>query len=242
MTFKSWFLLLGLLCWAIMATAQRDDIVVVKEKKEFAFSSIKELKDGAIVVRLKTNHRKIKILENTLKSPKLTEQQRKRHQRILNNTVNTRDQLNQAIGDMFLDSFAFCPIYLMYDTSSLDLTKGVRKGIFLNEKKQLDTSITLNENHVFLVNYKRSGSDFPFDVLRLRKLKEKLEDPFPYFVSLRESWIDAVNTPRAEKSVEILDKRLHKFYGQALDYYARQKEKEEKRAARKKEKTAEVTP
>jgi hypothetical protein len=242
MTSKNWVLLLGLLCWAIAGTAQRDDILSVKEKKEFAFSSIKELKDGAIVVRLKTNHRKIKILENTLKSLKITDQQRNRHQRILNNTVNARDQLNKAISDMFLDSFTFCPVYLMYDTCSLDLTKGVRKGIFLNENKQLDTSITLSEKHIFLANHKRSGSDFPFDVLRLRKLKENLTDPFPYFVSLRESWIDAVNTPRAEMSVQILDRRLHGFYAQGLDYDIRKKEKEEKRASKKKEKTEVIMP
>ena len=59
-----------LLCIVLMlgsnVFAQRDDIVLTKEKKEFAFNSIKELKEGALVVRLKTNQRKIEIIERNL--------------------------------------------------------------------------------------------------------------------------------------------------------------------------------
>ena len=229
MTCKNWFLILGLLYWAGTAIAQRDDIVLTKEKKEFAFNSIKELKEGALVVRLKTNHRKIEILERTLRNPKLTKQQRKRHENILAGTIKQRDGFNKAIAKMFMDSFRFCSVYLMYDTCTQALNNGTREGIFLDENHEYSSSITLKESHVFIINYKKKSAEFPFDILRMRKLKEKLEDPFPYYAAIRESWVNQVNAPRASQAVVQLDRRLHKFYDRALDY----DDKMQKRAARK---------
>ncbi|MCH2021616.1 MAG: hypothetical protein MK207_03975 [Saprospiraceae bacterium] len=218
MTLKYFFITFLLFYSGIVVFGQRDDIVVPKEKKAYAYSSIKELKEGAIVVRLKTNHRKIQLLEKTLKSNGLNKNQRKRHQAILDGTIAVRDAFNNAIADMFLDSFSFCPVYLMYDTCSNALKSGQKEGIFLNKDKTADSSIELNEPHVFLVNYKKSSGEFPFDVLRMQKLNDRLEDPFPYFIQLRESWINQINTPRAARAVVQLDRKLKNFYNRALAY------------------------
>jgi len=197
--------------------AQRDDIVLAKEKKEYAFNSIKELKDGAMVVRLKTNQRKIELIERNLKNTKLSKGQRKRQEGILEGTLKVRDEFNEAIRAMFLDSFDFCPVYLMYDTCSAALNKGVREGLFLGENKEIDPSIKITEANIFIINYKERGAEFPYDVLRVRKLKEKLEDPFPYYVSLRKSWINQINTPRASQAVQHLNRKLYGFYRRALE-------------------------
>ena len=209
----------------ISVFAQRNDIILTKEKKEYAFSSIKELHKGAIIVRLKTNQRKIQLLEKTLASAGLKKNQRKRHQAILEGTIKVRDAFNHAIANMFMDSFSFCPVYLMYDTSSSSLKKGLRKGIFLNQDKKIDASIQLNESFVFLVNYKKSSGEFPFDILRVQKLNERLEEPFPYFIQLRESWINQINCPRAAQAVVQLDRKLNNFYKKALVYDMKTAEK-----------------
>lgn len=225
------FFALLFLCCTTAAIGQRDDIELDKEKREFAFNSIKELKNGALVVRLQTNHRKIEILEATVRDPKLTDAQRKRHKAILDGTVKRRDEFNNAIATMFADSFRFCPVYLMYDTCSNALTKGVRKGLFLDTLLKVDTSIVLKEPHVFLVNYVKSNSDFPFDVLRVRKLLEKLDEPFPYYAAVRESWIDSANTRRAAGAVAELDRRFRRFLARALEYDEKQAEKAAKKKA-----------
>lgn len=208
--------------------AQRDDIVLTKEKKEYAFNSIKELKDGAMVVRLKTNHRKIEIIERSLRDPNLKKGQRKRQEAILAGTLKARDQFNEAIGTMFLDSFSFCPVYVMYDTCSRALNKGVREGLFLGRDNKIDPTIKIKEANIFIVNYKKSGAEFPYDVLKVRKLKEKLDDPFPYYVSLRESWVNQINTPRASRAVRHLNRKFYSFYRRSLEY----DKKLEERAAR----------
>lgn len=233
MNIKNCILLLALLGWGLSLSAQRDDIVLTKEKKEFAFNSIKELKDGALIVRLKTNQRKIEILERTLRDPKLTKHQRKRHENILKGTIRARDEFNDAIASMFLDSFSFCPIYLMYDTCSIALKKGQRSGLFLNTNKELEPSIMLEEPNVFIVNYKKRSGEFPFDILRVRKLEEKLNEPFPYYVALRESWVNQINTPRASRAVVQLNRKLYNFYYRALDYDKKMQERAARNAANK---------
>lgn len=235
MMYRICVLLLPLLLAVSTTIAQRDDIVLTKEKKEFAFSSIKELKEGAIVVRLATKHRKIAMLEQTVRSPKLKDKQRQRHQAILDGTIKRRDDLNNAIMKQFQEEFTYCPVYVMYDTCSKALANGTTSGIFLNEEKEIDPDIILKQKHIFIVNYKKSSGEFPFDILRVRKLKEKLEEPFPYYVAIRESVINTLNTPRAERAVAQLDRRLHAFYDRALDYYQKMAERKARKAAKQKD-------
>lgn len=210
--------LAGILFLTHISIAQRTDIQLPKERKAFAEKSIVNLKEGVLVVRLKTNQRKIEALQAVANNSKLKERQRQRHQKMLDNTITTRDAMNAAIANMFLDSFSFCPVYVMYDTSTKSLSNGTNQGIFLNEKLQPDASIALPaDKPIFLVNYKKKSANFPFDVLIMRGLKERLEDPFPYYIPLRASWINNVNTPGAAKSVIKLDKRLHRFYRNTIE-------------------------
>lgn len=212
--------------------AQREDIVLQKERKEFAYQSIKELKEGALVVRLKTNQRKIQLLERTLKSSKLNKNQRKRHQAMLDGTLQTRNDFNEAIADMFLDSFSFCSVYLVYDSSTTSLKKGVKSGIFLDSNQVINPSIQLQESDIFVINYKKKSSEFPFDILRMQKLNERLEDPFPYYMQLRESWLNQINSPRAAQAVVQLDRRLYSFYARALAYDQKMEEKKARKKAK----------
>ena len=69
--------------------------------------------------------------------------------------------------------------------------------------------------YIFIINYKKKSSEFPFDVLRMQKLHERLDDPFPYYMQLRESWLNNVNSPRAAQAVIQLDKRLNVFLNRA---------------------------
>lgn len=230
---KNCILLFILLMLGSNIFAQRDDIVLTKEKKEFAFESIKELKEGAMVVRLKTHQRKIEIIERNLRSPKLTKAQRKREEAILAGTLKNRDEFNEAISTIFRDSFSFCPVYIMYDTCSKALNSGVKEGLFLGRDGKLDPSIKIETDNVFIVNYKKRGAEFPFDVLRVRKVEEKLEEPFPYYVALRESWINQINTPRASRAVRQLDRKFRSFYIRALDYDKKLEERAARNAANK---------
>lgn len=224
-------LLLG--CFQATLWAQREDIPLLKERQDFSARSIQELKNnGAIVLRLKTFHKKLAILERTLQSQELSPAQKKRHQAIYEATIRRRDAFNESLKSSFSKSFEFCPVYVMYDTSSKPLASGVRKGIFLNEQGEVDPTIELGEKHVFIASFKEKGATFPYDVLYVQRLEEKLCEPFPYNVPIRESWVNDINAPRAAKAVEQLDKKLAIFLERAIDYQAKQKEKQAKKATK----------
>lgn len=227
-------LLMLLLCsFQTALWAQREDIPLLNERQDFSARSIQELKDnGAIVLRLKTYHKKLSILERTLESSKLSKAQKKRHQGIYEATIRHRDAFNESLKSGFTKDFDFCPVYIMHDTSSKALASGVRAGIFLNEQGEVDPSIKLGEEHVFIASFKEKGATFPYDVLYVQRLEEKLCEPFPYNVPIRESWVNDINAPRAAKAVLQLDKKLDIFLERAIEYQAKQKEKQAKKATK----------
>lgn len=199
------------------ATAQRPDMVLPKEKRALAEQSIKDLKEGILVVRLQTNHRKIQALENTINSSQIKPNQKKRYEQILAVTLQKRDEFNVAISEMFIDSFGFCPVYVMYDTSTKVLQSGATNGIFINQQRELDSTITIPADvPIFMVNYRVKSGDFPFDVLVIRALEHKLDEPFPYYAPLRASWVNNINTPAARKAVVKLDNRLQRYYDRVM--------------------------
>lgn len=211
-------LLLPVVVWG-----QRDDLHTQKEKKAHSQEAILDLKErGAVVLRLQTNHRKIQLLEQTLMSDDITEHQRHRHQRMLDNTLRRRDLFNEALRYSFVETFDFCPVYVMYDTSSSQLRDGVRSGIFLNDKREIDPNITLDEEQVFVVNFKDKSAQFPYDVLRMQRLESKLADPFPYVVPIRASWLNDVNSRRAAGAVEALQNKLKRYHALVVQQKAKE--------------------
>ncbi len=197
--------------------AQRSDIMLQNEKVAFAKESIQILNKGVLVVCLKAYKQKINALNATIKSSKSTAKQKKRYQKILDGTIKRRDEFNDAILSAFLDTFNFCPVYIIYDYSTKDLIKGKRKGIFLNRNKELDNSIQIDSSKaIFTVFFRAKSANFPYDVLKMRKLKENLEEPFPYFMPLRASWVNQINTPRIKVAVIKWDSKLKKLYEWAV--------------------------
>lgn len=188
-----------------------------KDHKEEAFLAIKEMKySGILVVRLKTNHVKIKALEKDLQRSNLKNSQRKRVQSILDETITKRDAINRTMANTFLDSFSFCPVYLSYDSSANTLKYGAKSGIFLKRNLEIDPSISIPDTaHVFVAYYHEKSGEHPSDGLMLRRLNGVLSEPFPNFTAIKESFVNNVNTPRLRKVIIVLNKRLEGLLARA---------------------------
>lgn len=208
------FICLILSCFLVtVGWSQRDDIVLQKEKKAHSQQAIIDMKNGVLVLRLRTNHRKIALLEQNARSQQLKPKQRERYQRILEGTIQRRDQFNKALLNIVMDSFTFCPVAIVYDTSSASIRQGVRKGIFYDRELNLNDQFSIEKDvPLFFMNFQDKNSRFPFDVLLIQRSTEKLTEPFPYFVEVRESWINDVNTPGAVRAVARLDRKLWRYY------------------------------
>jgi len=206
--FIAFQILITFIFWSVKTNAQ--PTVSDKENRLAAFAAIKEMKNGGIlVVRLETNHVKIRALERNLSDPNLKPAKRKRLQGMLDETTIRRDAINQTLANTFSDSFNFCPVYLSYDSSANTLKNGAKSGIFLNRELKIDPSIQLPDSaNIFIAYYHEKSGEFPSDGLMLRKLLKTLKDPFPNYTAIKESFVNDINTPRLRKAILILDNKL----------------------------------
>jgi len=180
-----------------------------------AYEAIHNLKDdGILIVRLDTRTRKLAALDAVLANPNLKDGQRKRAERQRDFTIEDRDETNAVMGEFFRDSFRFAPIYFVYDTNShhLGTETMVDHLVDWNGKRFESATVdSIPQKHIFLVDYRVGGGTYPYDVLLMRRLEEKLVEPFPTHVPVRSSF---VNNKYAvlEKSIQRLDSRLYQFY------------------------------
>ena len=101
--------------------------------KEMAKKDIVLLKEGALLVRLKTS-------ENTIAALRKAE----REKQALKEDEWQATQ-NQKIVKAFWTYFDFAPVYFFYSDKSNQVRKGDFEGIFLNEKLEVDSSIILDK-------------------------------------------------------------------------------------------------
>lgn len=178
-----------------------------------ASNQIKELKNGVLLVRLRTQENAIKSLE---KANKQTAADKIRAQQA---------QANKQLINAFQTNFTFCPVYFFYSWDTEKVMNGTTSGIFLDLNLNYDPNLKLPEKPFFiaeltnveqerpdpndLTSSNNSEASFPALVMRDSSFNQ-LADPFPYFVKVRQSFPPKKRTE--PELVSILEKRLRKFY------------------------------
>lgn len=109
--------------------------------KAMAKKDIVLLKEGALLVRLKTS-------ENTIAALRKAGRER---QAIKEEQWQTTQ--NQKIVKAFKSYFDFAPVYFFYSDKSNQVRQGDFKGIFLNEKLEVDSSIVLDKQNIYTAEY-----------------------------------------------------------------------------------------
>ena len=171
-----------------------------KVKKRHSKQQIQELKDGVLLVRLKTSQPKIDALKRfgyEYKAMKVAKYQKEQ---------------NQAIVDAFKQNYSFSSVYFFYSYNTDKVKKGALKNIFLNDSLTLDSTIQIDtskciytaelahrqqDTFKLLDNYHTGvegdfyetndevyygGSDISFQAIIIKDQKfNQLTRPFPYY-------------------------------------------------------------
>ncbi len=132
--------------------AQVYEIIDYKKRKVIADSLMNELEKGALVIRLRTKHKKLVALNKSLNNKGLSKKQRKRTKKVIQTTIRERDKFNQEIVSAFYDLYDFSEFYVIHDTSSIYLKNGIKKGIFLNKQMEIDSSISISDKAYFILH------------------------------------------------------------------------------------------
>jgi hypothetical protein len=104
-----------------------------KRRKIVSQWQIHQLKEGALVVKLKTN---IALINELKKAGQNELAESKRLEAFF---------INQNIREAFQDNFTFCKLYFIYSSASDSLLNGYRKGIFLGPDMAVDSTLEMKE-------------------------------------------------------------------------------------------------
>jgi hypothetical protein len=187
-----------------------------KRRKWIAAWQIQQLKQGALIVRLKTNELAI----NELRKKGLNEAADKKQRETY--------ALNINIMQAYLKFYTFSKLYFIYSNSYEDLLKGVRKGIFISENLMVDSTIKMPENFYLLAESDRvynssigfvkedsakfvseAGSPSPgreLPAVIKNKYGHQLKGPFPYAPAIK------LDMPRSESYIDL------KIYGEPMKF------------------------
>jgi hypothetical protein len=203
----------------IFQSAPRPDI-------NLAYDQIKDIRNNAVLVRLKTSENQIRALKETGHFEE-AEQLKKRQRSI-----------NLEIMNAFKKNFNFCPVYFFYSSSTNQIKHNNFDGNLLNENLEADTLIKFRFNRFYVAEFdyidpdtsfvdrslydqKAYKSDSSFAVssshldeaLILRNAYfTQLKEPLPAYVRMEE-WLKRKNYAMA---VAILNQQLYNFFKQSM--------------------------
>ncbi len=175
-----------------------------------ASTQIRDLRKGALLVRLKTR-------QNTIDAFK-----EKGYLKMAKKVEKEQQTSNKNLMKAFREHFDFCKVYFFFSDDSDKVLGQTFTGIFLNKDLEKDVSIVSNEKHIFTaeigslitdpsITYPDGTESSPTSgmsesVLVIKNHQfEQLRRPFPYYVKISDRFLD--------KKIDKLNKRLHRFYG-----------------------------
>jgi len=106
-----------------------------KRRKAVGAWQVHQLHTGALVVKLRTNHRAIQLLRND-------GQVAAADQKMLETAA-----MNKSLMLAFMKTYTFSKVYFIYSHSGDSLFNGIRQGIFI------DTSLTINKNIIMTESF-----------------------------------------------------------------------------------------
>jgi hypothetical protein len=119
-------------------------------------------KNGAAIVRLYMNKPKTDLLHKSIASTD-NPIERKALQKMLDEHLTSREKYKLKIIKAFIENYKFAKTYFIYDYNIVKLNEGIRSGIFLNDKGDIDNSITMSENNYLI--FKRGNDDNKIELI-----------------------------------------------------------------------------
>lgn len=201
--------------------------------RSIAAQQIKSLKDGALIVRLKTNERSIEAY----KKNGMTE--------LANKLIAENTARNQKLLDAFRQFYDFSALYFIEAKNTAALLAG-KQNIFLNDSLRIDTAIHLLIKNIFIVEYGTITTNERTDEYRYTGVYHtepsstsastnvifvsdttlsQLREPFPFY---QQTYLNNFG-----KAVANLNRNLHKAYFK-LDDAAKNAVKNERKMLKEK--------
>lgn len=185
--------------------------------------AINALKEGVLIIRLESNHNKIKKMEELAGSKEVDSTTRRRLQRQAAEEREITKRNNMKLTYAFFHHYRFSDVLFMYDKNARELKSGTQSGIFLNKDLEPASEINL-EGRPFLILYTgiadQSSTTGVESYLVMDQDFKTLEKPFPYYLPIKNmgSFFDGflgsktISKKSAYKVALKFNKRFENFY------------------------------
>lgn len=187
--------------------------------KDSAAFFIKQLKDGAIAVRLHSRSEAIAKLRTM------------GNEEDAHNIERMQREENKEIIQAFKSELKFCRVYFFFADSTDALIEGRRSGFFVNDSLQVDPAITLREKFFLIAEkgipvlpqkYDPTQQDpvtkdhgyLTEAIIIVDQNLKQLKKPFPHFAN--EPFPASLSPSDWNKKVEVLNTKLNSFYKKSL--------------------------
>ncbi len=168
-------------------TGQVYDTLSYELRAEISQQAINDLKNGVLVVRLKTGNNKLRALQRVALSPDISPKEKEKFESKIAKHQEEIQEENDNLIESLRAHYTFSPILYLADTSIHLLKDGQQSGFFLNEKMETDPSLSLNERPYLVTYYgstispTKNGEE---GLVILDQDLQELVEPFPYFTGL----------------------------------------------------------
>lgn len=186
--------------------------------------AIKDLKEGVLVVRLRTFTNKINKLEEALASGNLSERARRDYKEELEETRTEVARENSQLRKAFENLYGFSDVLFLYDTLAPQLKSDRPSGIFLNEAGAIDPALVLEGPFLIagigLIAASEAASGNDALIIYDREFNA-MGKPFPGYAGVSTARLlfrsfvsssDEVQAFQLRIMVEKIDKKLSRYY------------------------------
>lgn len=141
----SFFLIFSFLGAALLA--QNEPAASSENPSSSLVDLLDQMKEGALIIRIPTNAKKMAAIVEMMGQSNLSEAQRERLEAQLQSTQEATEAMYQDIRKSFNTFYQWsAAIYYLPDYAVTDFLEGAQAGQFLNEKMEQDPSIVLQES------------------------------------------------------------------------------------------------
>lgn len=182
------FSLAALFLFMNNSLAQTDgysDELTYAERFEISLIYLESIKEGGIVVRLRTGSSKIKLLEKQIANSSDPDRQ-DRFRKMMKLEQKTRTLENKELMLAFKQGFSYCPVYFIPDTLIAKLDSLGCESCFLGEDGNIDDSIQLKSGWQ-IAHYGFSSSSSTPTFLFLDRNFDRIPSPMPNAISSGQS-------------------------------------------------------
>lgn len=166
-----------------------------QKSRDKARTDIVALKNGALLVRLKTSELKINALKKQGKEKEAEE------------IRLDQETVNKLIVEAFKANYTFCPVYFFYSNHSTKVKEGNYKGCIFDVNMKTDSSFSSNN---YLIGEFEKSETTQLDAFYIKnKNFELLRKPFPYFIKQNKA---LVSSRSYDKLVSVLNEEFIEFY------------------------------